>query len=117
MRWQACLHIPESGSRYLGTFLEEEEAARAYDDAALAALGERATLNFPQTPETPCAGEGAAPAGRTEVWFECDLWATKTHAFRRVFMRHLGAWHTIRLFSAGEGTEEEREMIAAWMAS
>lgn len=45
-KWQAQIGV-NHGTRYLGRFVSEEDAARAYDAAALEAWGEFARLNFP----------------------------------------------------------------------
>jgi hypothetical protein len=46
-RWQA--DIKTGGTqRYLGLFSDEQEAAKAYDQAARVAFGEYAALNFPE---------------------------------------------------------------------
>ena len=45
-RWRAQIRIGRKQS-HLGLFTSEEAAARAYDEAALAAWGEYAWLNFP----------------------------------------------------------------------
>lgn len=57
-RWQAA--VQHGGKKvYLGTFGNEESAARAYDEAALLLHGDRACLNFPLSHEVPNSGEGA----------------------------------------------------------
>jgi hypothetical protein len=45
-RWQAAIKV-RGQHRYLGLFSKPEEAAQAYDAAALAAWGEYARPNFP----------------------------------------------------------------------
>lgn len=40
-------------TRHIGSFLSEEDAARAYDAAAREAYGEYAVLNFPDEPSLP----------------------------------------------------------------
>lgn len=47
-RWIAEHQSRSLGRLYLGTFATAEEAAMAFDVAALARHGDRATLNFPQ---------------------------------------------------------------------
>jgi len=56
-KWRARIKV-DYQDRYLGVFATEEEAARAYDAAALAAWGEYARLNFPQTGLRRCGCSG-----------------------------------------------------------
>lgn len=45
-KWRAKIKVSRA-TQHLGYFVDEEQAARAYDKAALAAWGEYASLNFP----------------------------------------------------------------------
>jgi hypothetical protein len=47
-KWRVSIHF-EKKRRYVGSFKTPEEAARAYDEAAIALFGEFAHLNFPTT--------------------------------------------------------------------
>lgn len=45
-KWVASIGLPGSRSQYLGWFVKEEDAAKAYDEAAKQYFGEFAKLNF-----------------------------------------------------------------------
>ena len=55
-RWRANIRVPAVGKgrgrqTHLGLFVDEEDAARAYDTAARKHFGEFARLNFPEPGE------------------------------------------------------------------
>jgi hypothetical protein len=61
--WAAYIHY-DGKQRSLGYFEDEEEAARAYDKAARAQLGEKAQLNFPTKKEQ------AAEEAKQQQWIK-----------------------------------------------
>jgi hypothetical protein len=63
-KWVAEIRC-DGKKHYLGSFKNEQEAARAYDRAARAHKGEKAQLNFPTTKEQ------AAEEAKQQRWVKC----------------------------------------------
>jgi hypothetical protein len=60
-KWIAMIRCGGT-TRYLGLYVREEDAARAYDEAAGDLFGEHARLNFPASQETTPANDGPSDA-------------------------------------------------------
>jgi len=66
-RWIAQICV-KGHSRRIGRYLSEEDAARAYDAAALEAFGEFACINFPDDPSRSPVSDGPAMASNRDGW-------------------------------------------------
>ena len=82
-RWSADVYAPHKRCLHIAHFVDETEAARAYDRVALHCLGDQARLNFPRT---------AKPAPLAEVQRAARL-QYKTSRFRGVYKdERRGTW-------------------------
>jgi hypothetical protein len=103
-KWQALIY--HTGKRhYLGTFDNEEEAARAYDRAASAHRGDKAVLNFPAEGQQGVDDEKRSKY-RGVSWYKRDSkWKAQ--------IRHTGKLHYLGYFDDEEEAARAYDRFAS----